>query len=413
MIEIGEDARHLGVEKSQTIASGESTWTPLPAASPDDAEQPQLGQRVDIAHRDFPSIWTGHPDGAIDVAAAFLGPFLIAAQQDGKSAFFRAVTQELCPTDEIMADLDVLEPVVFVGYPNALYDKANLTPIIRQGTTAAPMSLDYDGRPQFLIDASVFPGSSGSPVFIYNTGGYRDRKTYRMGQDRILFAGILAAVHIQADTGRLVTAAPSEVQFDQMLDLGIVFNYRAVIETVTALSAAHNIPHGGAAEGTELASDVEITETAEVPEREPPRADEWRGHRRCRVGDTSAPRWLSPARRSTLAAAPRGIAPPPTPTPPFSATERKLVRVDRLLGPRRQRDLRHVCAACRHVDALARERALALRSPRANRARAVSLLTQDVEHLGGDLLWEMCGQAYIRTGPAGIDVVAAEPSDDR
>ena len=294
MIEIGEDARHLGVEKSQTIASGESTWTPLPAASPDDAEQPQLGQRVDIAHRDFPSIWTGHPDGAIDVAAAFLGPFLIAAQQDGKSAFFRAVTQELCPTDEIMADLDVLEPVVFVGYPNALYDKANLTPIIRQGTTAAPMSLDYDGRPQFLIDASVFPGSSGSPVFIYNTGGYRDRKTYRMGQDRILFAGILAAVHIQADTGRLVTAAPSEVQFDQMLDLGIVFNYRAVIETVTALSAAHNIPHGGAAEGTELASDVEITETAEVPEREPPRADEWRGHRRCRVGDTSAPRWLSP-----------------------------------------------------------------------------------------------------------------------
>jgi hypothetical protein len=36
----------------------------------------------------------------------------------------------------------------------------------RRGMTATPPQLDYCGRPTFLIDASVFGGSSGSPVFL-------------------------------------------------------------------------------------------------------------------------------------------------------------------------------------------------------------------------------------------------------
>ena len=40
-------------------------------------------------------------------------------------------------------------------------------PILRRGTTATPIALNFEGRPEFLIDAAVYPGSSGSPVFVY------------------------------------------------------------------------------------------------------------------------------------------------------------------------------------------------------------------------------------------------------
>src|SRR5437763_136516 len=49
------------------------------------------------------------------------------------------------------------------------------------GVTANPLQADYDGRPVFLIDASVFPGSSGSPVVICNQGGFATRQGFAVG----------------------------------------------------------------------------------------------------------------------------------------------------------------------------------------------------------------------------------------
>jgi hypothetical protein len=245
-------------------APGAGSFSLIAASA--DRERPELGQRLEFAHPDFASLWTSHPDSDVDVAAAFLGPFIQSARMQGKEPFYRAVSTDICPTDAVLADLDALEPIVFVGYPNALYDKSNLTPIIRQGITATPIGLDYDGRPQFLIDASVFPGSSGSPVFIYQSH-YREGQTYHIGQSRILFAGVLAAVHVQPATGQIVTSTAPTVAFNQMLDLGIVFNHRAVIETVEALFAAHQVPYGTPPQPGAVGSGVEITETDEPPDR--------------------------------------------------------------------------------------------------------------------------------------------------
>ena len=45
-----------------------------------------------------------------------------------------------------------------------------------------------------MIDAACFPGSSGSPVFIFNEGGYRDKKgTMHLGASRLLLLGVLYA----------------------------------------------------------------------------------------------------------------------------------------------------------------------------------------------------------------------------
>lgn len=58
------------------------------------------------------------------------------------------------------------EKIVFVGYPTNFYDRKNSFPVLRSGFVASIPSIDFDGLPQILLDAQVFPGSSGSPVFV-------------------------------------------------------------------------------------------------------------------------------------------------------------------------------------------------------------------------------------------------------
>ena len=259
----------LVTNKHVALTPGPGSFS-LAAREPSGA--PKLGERVSLAHPDLASAWTGHPNPEVDVAAMFLAPFFSAAESAGKLLFFRAVTEDICPSEEVVdADLDAIEPVVFVGYPNALFDKSNLTPIARRGYTATPVALDYNGLPSFLIDASVFPGSSGSPVFISQDNGYRSGSTMHLAASRILFVGLVAAVHIQQDTGRLVTSVPqAHVQLNQLMDLGIVYNWRAVRETVQGLFAAHDLPYGAVPPvqtGLEDAARVEVATQVEPPDR--------------------------------------------------------------------------------------------------------------------------------------------------
>jgi hypothetical protein len=106
----------------------------------------------------------------------------------------------------------------------------NLLPIIRRGITASPLQINYSGRPTFLIDASVFGGSSGSPVFLYNNGTYTNRSSTNVMVvgGRLYCLGILAEVHARQDYQPLefvtiTTTQTPAIKTTQMLDLGIVF----------------------------------------------------------------------------------------------------------------------------------------------------------------------------------------------
>ena len=59
-----------------------------------------------------------------------------------------------------------------VGYPIGIWDSTNNMPVFRTGITATHPGIDYEGRTEFMIDAACFPGSSGSPVFLFNIGSY-------------------------------------------------------------------------------------------------------------------------------------------------------------------------------------------------------------------------------------------------
>ena len=135
-------------------------------------EQPAMGKIFSVEMRDIENSWAYHGDADVDVAVAPFGPVIDAIQAKGVQVFFRTLGQELVPTAEAIREIDAVEDVVFIGYPNGVWDEVNNLPVVRKGITATPIAVDFRGKKQFLVDASVFPGSSGSPVFLYNPGTY-------------------------------------------------------------------------------------------------------------------------------------------------------------------------------------------------------------------------------------------------
>lgn len=141
---------------------------------------------------------TSFVDTPNDLAVIPIGGLLNQVQQAGRPVFFRSVSPDLFPSDEVISDLAALEEVTFIGYPSGLYDEHNVSPIIRKGITATPPWNDFRGQPAFLIDAGVFPGSSGSPVFIMNQGAYPTRGGLVVG-NRLLFMGVLTEAILRTE----------------------------------------------------------------------------------------------------------------------------------------------------------------------------------------------------------------------
>lgn len=171
-------------------------------------------------------------DEKLDLAAIPIGYALNAMQEKGKSAFFRSVDEKLLPTDAQLSDFSAVEDIVFIGYPSGLRDSKNGLPIVRRGITASPIWADFEGKPEFLIDAGVFPGSSGSPVFILNQGSYSTRSGLTIGS-RLLFLGIVSQTMLR-----------SEITGDVYLGLGRVVRANEVIGFIRK-NVKNNIVGGG------------------------------------------------------------------------------------------------------------------------------------------------------------------------
>lgn len=210
---------------------------------------PSLGDgfTLNIGPQDWPNMWFGHPDQNVDIAICPLVPLLnFVKQQHGTDLFFRTVDTSMIPTSKQVAELDAVESVTFIGYPNGVWDSKNLLPVARRGTTASPIEVDFEGTPRFLIDASVFGGSSGSPVFILNHGSWATKDGGLVVGSRFHFVGVIAAVFFRTHLNQIVPVPiPTQVQpmaqQQEMIDLGIVFKARTVVETIDAILKAHNV----------------------------------------------------------------------------------------------------------------------------------------------------------------------------
>jgi S1-C subfamily serine protease len=198
--------------------------------------QPLIGQRFQVNIDDFPHAWFLHPDPEVDLAVVPMRPLEQAARDQGIELYYHAIDSRLAPDAATLRTLDALEEILFIGYPSGVWDHVNLMPILRRGTTATPMALDFEGRPEFLIDAAVYPGSSGSPVFIYQP---ELRRPSQSAGRSFLFAGVIAAVFFREEANQLVSgpvpANPSgTVMGSEMIDLGLVIKAQAVLDVMNA-----------------------------------------------------------------------------------------------------------------------------------------------------------------------------------
>lgn len=142
--------------------------------------------------------WVKYYDETLDLAVMLMGPVFNNLSNLGKKFFYRTISFNLFPDEKVMGDLAALEEVVFIGYPSGIFDAYNLSPLIRRGITSTPVWRNYEGKPRFVIDAGVFPGSSGSPVFILNQGSYATKEGINLG-NRLYFLGVIATSFIRQE----------------------------------------------------------------------------------------------------------------------------------------------------------------------------------------------------------------------
>ncbi len=201
---------------------------------------PELGRQVSVNVVKDTWGWIGHPTDDVDVAALPLGGVLDHFHERGKYPHYRTIPTSMFPVPDAFGHMDAIEDILFIGYPNGIYDRANNLPITRRGLTATPLYVDYDGKPIFLIDASVFQGSSGSPVILYNSGFWPDCGKDLVVCNRLYLLGILASAFFRENDGTLTfEEVPSTLQpavtAQEMIDLGVVYKARTIVETIEHL----------------------------------------------------------------------------------------------------------------------------------------------------------------------------------
>lgn len=174
-----------------------------------------------------------HPDPNVDLAGIALMPIIEhAIQQEGWQPYIKCLREENLPNAEMLDNLGALEDIVMVGYPTGIVDAVNNFPVVRRGITSTPYSANYRGNREFLADIPVYGGSSGSPVFIVNEGGYSTPTGYVIG-NRFALVGVLYAGHTETVNGEIVaepvpTSLMPVAKTKHMINLGICIKSQLV-----------------------------------------------------------------------------------------------------------------------------------------------------------------------------------------
>ena len=172
---------------------------------------PKFGDTLTFKMTGFDSLYFAHPDQEVDLACVNVSGITHT------DAFYHFLFKEfLTPIDHNR--VAVGSEVIFVGYPENRYDVVNNLPLIRKGSIASMPDIDFNGKGQIVIDAQIFPGSSGSPVFV------------EWG-DKWSLLGVVSQTMIrEAQLQTLPTNVQLGVQ--QILGLGIVIKQRHVQELI-------------------------------------------------------------------------------------------------------------------------------------------------------------------------------------
>jgi hypothetical protein len=174
----------------------------------DDTVMPNGCRYEKVILDQFEKRWLQHPEESIDLCIMPIADIMKNFHNKGIKIAIALIETSLIPSSQALSELLEIEDVTMVGYPIGLWDEINNYPIVRRGITATPPFLNFCGNEEFLIDAACFPGSSGSPVFLYNEGGYTTKTgTFVVAGGRLLLLGVLyGGAWYNENEGKIKTA---------------------------------------------------------------------------------------------------------------------------------------------------------------------------------------------------------------
>lgn len=185
----------------------------------------ELGNPIRIDLENFQNKWIYEDEH--DIAILTFAPIINYYKEINTDLYFRTIDILNVPSkNDIEEYIDGIEKIYFVGYPDDKYDTVNMIPIIRTGITATPFSINFDGKPKFLIDASIFEGSSGSPVLICDCGSYTRKGNGLCAGNRNYFLGIVSEAFYNFQK--------------QYLDIGLVYKSYVIKELILKILIANN-----------------------------------------------------------------------------------------------------------------------------------------------------------------------------
>jgi len=156
---------------------------------------PLKGEYVDLIIDNFEKRWIMHPDNEVDLCILPIAYIHREIEKSKKNLYYTTLSMKDIPdTMEISNTLSRIEDVTIVGYPDGIWDSYNNMPIVRKGITATSLQLDFENKPRFLVEAAIYGGSSGSPVYIFNQGSYSLFNGGVAFGDRLRLVGIIYAV---------------------------------------------------------------------------------------------------------------------------------------------------------------------------------------------------------------------------
>jgi hypothetical protein len=175
-----------------------------------------------------------HPNPSVDIAAIFFLPFANAVPQDMQPRF-AALSEKFHLTPQEKTFTRTVEPILMIGYPNGLWDTANNRPIARRGVTASHPLDSWEGQRMFVIDAACYRGSSGSPVFLFEDGMFRNSRDGLSPGTRTKLIGVLFSGPTVNNEGRLEQRTiPTNISVvpvvEGMLNLGFVAHADTILD---------------------------------------------------------------------------------------------------------------------------------------------------------------------------------------